>query len=95
MALRPYSAPCGPFQHLDALEVEQLHAQLLLAVLGNAVDDDRDRRIRIVDLRHAAHRDEAVADRERFVVGDVRNRRQHVARRADAARLDVARAETP
>ena len=82
-----------PLQHLDALDVEQLHAQLLLAVLRHAVDDDGHRRIGIVDLRDAADRHEAVADGEGFVVGDVRRHRQNVPRAADTAGLELRGSE--
>ena len=48
-------------QHLDLVDIEQAHVELLLVDLRHAVHDDGDRRIGVGDLGQAAHHHEAVA----------------------------------
>ena len=40
--LRPNKVPCGPLQHLDALDVEQGRVEAVLAAEIDAVDIDAD-----------------------------------------------------
>src|SRR5690606_4745077 len=85
--------PLRPAQDLDALDVVQLLAELLLVRLRHAVDDDRHRRIGIVDLRDAADLQKRVAERERAVHRHVRRQVDEVGARFDAGLGDLPRTE--
>ena len=93
MASRPYKAPCGPFKHLDLLDVEQFLVELVGIGLQHAIDQHGDRGLAVARLRDAADGDEGVADVLRLDQGHVRHHGDEVARAFDSGRLNLLRRE--
>ncbi len=93
LALRPYSAPCGPFKHLHLLDVVQLLREAEAGRLQHSVNDDGDGRLGVADLREPAHVDEREADVLRLDERDLRRHADVVPHAGDAGLLDHAGVE--
>src|SRR5690606_3232596 len=61
-------------EDLDALNVIEVHLELLLVVLRHTIDHDGDRRVSIVELRNTAHGDKGVQVSKGFVKSHVRHK---------------------
>ena len=80
-------------EHLDPLDVEQVHPELLLVILRHAVDHHRHRRIGIVDLGDPAQHDEGIPIGEGIIEGHIRGQVDERLGAVDAHRFDLLVAE--
>ena len=94
MALRPYSAPCGPLSTSICLMSNSSWLNSSRVRLQHAVDQHGDRGLAVARLRDAADHHEGVAGVLRLDQRHVRHPRDEVGGLLDAGRLDRSAVKT-